>query len=42
VLAGLHFIWLVKGFQIRPLLYLLVILGLLALRLKWKRRPIPA
>jgi len=24
------------------LLYLLVILGLLALRLKWKRRPIPA
>ena len=42
VLAGLHFIWLVKGFQIRPLLYLVVIVGLLALRLKWKRRPIPA
>jgi sulfoxide reductase heme-binding subunit YedZ len=42
VLAGLHFIWLVKGFQIRPLVYLVVIVGLLALRLKWKRRPIPA
>ena len=42
VLAGLHFIWLVKGFQIRPLLYLVVIVGILALRLKWKRRPIPA
>lgn len=42
VLAGLHFVWLVKGFQIRPLLYLVVIVGLLALRLKWKRRPIPA
>ena len=42
VLAALHFIWLVKGFQIRPLLYLVVIVGLLALRLKWKRRPIPA
>lgn len=42
VLAGLHFIWLVKGFQIRPLLYLVVIVGLLALRLKWKRRPVPA
>ena len=42
VLAGLHFVWLVKGFQIRPLLYLVIIVGLLALRLKWKRRPIPA
>ncbi|HSG35813.1 MAG TPA: protein-methionine-sulfoxide reductase heme-binding subunit MsrQ [Paracoccaceae bacterium] len=42
VLAGLHFVWLVKGFQIRPLLYLLIILGLLALRVKWKRRAIPA
>lgn len=42
VLAGLHFVWLVKGFQIRPLVYLLVIVGLLALRLKWKRRAIPA
>jgi sulfoxide reductase heme-binding subunit YedZ len=33
LLGGLHFIWLVKGFQIEPLIYMAVILGLLALRL---------
>ena len=38
VLGAVHFIWLSKGFQIEPLIYLAVILGLLALRLRAKRR----
>jgi methionine sulfoxide reductase heme-binding subunit len=38
VLGAVHFIWLSKGFQIEPLIYLAVILGLLALRLRTKRR----
>lgn len=38
ILGGVHYIWLVKGIQIEPLLYMAVILGLLALRLP-KRRP---
>lgn len=33
VLAAVHFIWLAKGFQIEPLLYLGAILALLSLRL---------
>ncbi|MBS4011972.1 MAG: protein-methionine-sulfoxide reductase heme-binding subunit MsrQ [Roseovarius sp.] len=32
VLGAVHFLWLSKGFQIEPLVYLAVILGLLALR----------
>lgn len=32
ILAAVHFIWLSKGFQLEPLIYLAVILGLLALR----------
>lgn len=32
VLAGIHFLWLVKGFQIEPLVYLGLILGLLVAR----------
>nr|WP_093916639.1 protein-methionine-sulfoxide reductase heme-binding subunit MsrQ [Sulfitobacter marinus] len=42
ILGGVHFIWLVKGFQPEPLLYMAVILGLLALRLpkRRKRQPI--
>lgn len=32
ILAGLHYLWLVKGFQIEPILYLGAILGLLATR----------
>lgn len=36
-LGGIHFVMLVKGFQIEPLLYLAAILGLLALRLVPKR-----
>ena len=38
VLAAVHFIWLSKGFQIEPLIYLGAILGLLALRLRPSRR----
>ncbi|MBU2935960.1 MULTISPECIES: protein-methionine-sulfoxide reductase heme-binding subunit MsrQ [Pacificibacter] len=38
ILGGVHFVWLVKGWQLEPLIYLAVILGLLALRVKPKRR----
>jgi len=37
VLGAVHFIWLSKGFQLEPLLYLAAILGLLALRLQLPR-----
>ena len=39
VLGAVHFIWLSKGFQIEPLVYLGVILTLLVLRLTWRRAP---
>lgn len=35
VLAAIHYLWLAKGFQIEPILWLAAILGLLALRL-WR------
>ncbi|WP_037229403.1 protein-methionine-sulfoxide reductase heme-binding subunit MsrQ [Roseobacter sp. GAI101] len=38
ILGGVHYIWLVKGFQIEPLVYMAVILGLLALRLPKRRK----
>ena len=38
LLGGLHFIMLVKGFQLEPLVYMAVIVGLLLLRLPGKRR----
>ncbi len=38
ILGGVHFIWLVKGIQLEPLIYMAVILALLALRLVPKRR----
>ena len=41
VLGAVHFVWLAKGFQIEPLLYLATILVLLALRVRlswWMRR----
>lgn len=38
VLGALHFIWLRKGFQMEPTVYLLVILGLLWLRVVAKQR----
>ena len=34
LLGGAHYIWLVKGIQLEPLLYMAVILALLALRYK--------
>lgn len=38
ILGAVHFMWLVKGFQIEPMLYLLAIITLLALRLRWVRK----
>ena len=38
ILAGIHYLWLVKGFQIEPLIYMAVILGLLVSRYIWARR----
>lgn len=38
VLGGIHFLWLVKGFQIEPILYLAAIMLLLALRVRPVRR----
>ncbi len=35
ILGAVHFIWLSKGFQIEPLVYLGLILGLLATRIRW-------
>lgn len=35
LLGGLHYVWLAKGFQLEPLLYMAAILGLLALRVRW-------
>lgn len=38
VLGAVHFLWLVKGFQLEPIIYLGIILALLATRMKWKAR----
>jgi sulfoxide reductase heme-binding subunit YedZ len=38
ILGAVHFVWLVKGWQREPLIYLGVVLGLLALRYKPKKR----
>lgn len=37
VLGGIHYLWLVKGFQLQPIIFMAVILGLLAMRVKWPR-----
>jgi sulfoxide reductase heme-binding subunit YedZ len=37
ILGAIHFIWLSKGFQLEPLIYLMLILGLLALRIRPQR-----
>lgn len=34
VVGGFHYIWLVKGIQLEPLIYMGIILGLLAMRLR--------
>lgn len=39
VLGALHYVWLAKGFQFEPFLYMAAILGLLALRLSPVSRP---
>jgi sulfoxide reductase heme-binding subunit YedZ len=39
VLGALHYVWLAKGFQMEPLIYMAAILGLLALRLRPASRP---
>ncbi len=41
LLGAVHFVMLSKGFQLEPLLYLAAALGLVALRVKWNRRPLP-
>ncbi|MEL7213591.1 MAG: protein-methionine-sulfoxide reductase heme-binding subunit MsrQ [Pseudomonadota bacterium] len=41
ILGAVHFVMLSKGFQLEPLLYLAAALGLVALRVKWTRRPVP-
>lgn len=38
VLGGVHYIWLVKGLQLEPLVYMGSILGLLAMRLRRRSR----
>lgn len=38
ILAGVHFVWLRKGFQLEPILYLAAILLLLALRIRVRKR----
>ncbi|MEP2028704.1 MAG: protein-methionine-sulfoxide reductase heme-binding subunit MsrQ [Paracoccaceae bacterium] len=38
VFGCVHFIWLVKGFQYEPYVYLAIVLGLLALRLSGRRK----
>lgn len=40
VLGAVHFVMLVKGWQLEPLIYLAIILALLALRLDLGRRPV--
>ena len=42
LLGAVHFVMLRKGFQIEPLIYLAIILGLLILRLPPRRRRAPA
>ncbi len=37
VLGAVHYLWLVKGFQIEPIIYLVVVLALILLRMKWNR-----
>lgn len=42
VLGAVHYVWLAKGFQIEPLVYLAITLGLLAFRFWPQRRRVPA
>lgn len=43
LLGALHYLWLVKGFQLEPIIYTAVIIGLLLARVPWqRRRQVPA
>ena len=42
LLAVLHYIWLVKGWPLEPFVYLAIIIGLLALRIRLKSRRVAA
>ncbi|MGB5557512.1 MAG: protein-methionine-sulfoxide reductase heme-binding subunit MsrQ [Paracoccaceae bacterium] len=42
ILGGVHYVMLVKGWQLTPLLYLTAILALLALRIRWNRARVAA
>jgi len=37
LLGSVHYLWLVKGFQIEPVVYTALIVGLLLTRIKWSR-----
>jgi len=37
ILAGLHYLWIAKGFEIGAILHMAAILGLLAARIRWPR-----
>ena len=37
ILGAVHFIWVARGFQVEPLVYLGVILALLSARITWRR-----
>ena len=38
IFGAVHYLWLVKGFQWEPIIYLVIIGGLLALRITWTKR----
>ena len=42
ILGAVHYLWLVKGFQWEPIIYLGIILALLAARIRWQRRVVLA
>ena len=42
ILAGVHYVWLVKGWQTEPLVYLAIILWLLATRIRFPARSVTA
>lgn len=42
ILAGVHYVWLVKGWQTEPLVYLAIILVLLATRIRFPARTVTA
>ena len=41
-LAGLHYVWLVKGWPLQPFVYMALILALLSLRIRIRNRRVAA